>query len=95
MRNPETTSDLELQVSATVERLRLERRLRPEMLCAVAGFSRASYYVRMTTGGWRLAELEQIANVLDVPLTDLLTSVSSSAWTHRSAGRHLRLVVAA
>jgi hypothetical protein len=52
MRNPESASDLELQVSSTVERLRIERRLRPEMLCAVAGFSRASYYV---TGPGRMS----------------------------------------
>ena len=90
--NPEASSELDLQVSATVERLRLERRLRPEMLCAVAGFSRASYYVRMTTGGWRLAELDQIARVLDVPLVELLTSEFSSAWTERR--RHLCLVAA-
>lgn len=88
-------SELERRVSETVEAARVRRRLRPEALCAVAGFSRASYYVRMTSGGWRLAELERVAELLDVPLTSLLSGGSSSAWAANRRSEPVFRVLAA
>lgn len=85
-------SELELQVSTKVEQMRKDRDLRPEAICAAANFSRASYYVRLNSGGWRLAELEGLARFFDTSLADLLTSESVSAWTRTT--RHLWAVAA-
>lgn len=88
-------SELERKISETVERIRKDQGLRPEAVCAAAGFSRASYYIRMTDGGWRVRELEAVARLLDRPLVDLVSGGSSSAWTPNTAGRHRYLAVAA
>lgn len=98
MDTTEVPSAVELQVSVAVEAARKARRLRPEALCAVAVISRASYYNRLTSGGWRLLELVRVAERLGVPLVTLiegpgaveeyLTSESLSACTR------LRLVAA-
>lgn len=87
-------SPVEAQVSEAVEAARKALGLRPEAICVAAGFSRASYYSRIHTGGWRLAELERVAEPLGMSLQDLLTGGSSSACTGTSAGRHLYLVAA-
>jgi hypothetical protein len=72
-------SPTEAQVSATIEATRKVRGLRPEAVCVAAGMSRASYYSRLTSGGWRLAELERVAELLEVPLVELVSGGSSSA----------------
>lgn len=72
MRQQEAPSSTELAVSAAIEEARRARRLRPEAVCVAAGMSRASYYNRLTTGGWRLVELERVAGLLELPLAELL-----------------------
>lgn len=79
-------SPTEAQLSAKIEAVRKIRGLRPEAVCVAAGMSRASYYSRLTSGGWRFAELERVAELLEVPLVELVSEESESAWTRISAG---------
>ncbi len=74
-------SELERQISTKVEQMRRDRSLRPEAICAAANFSRASYYVRLNQGGWRLAELEGLARFFDTTLDELLSERSDYACT--------------
>jgi hypothetical protein len=74
-------SDLERRISATVERTRKDRDLRPEVICAAADFSRASYYVRINQGGWKLTELEGLADFYGKSLSEFISWVSESACT--------------
>lgn len=62
-------SSLESIISAAVEAAREAQGLRPEAVCVAAGMSRATYYNRLSAGGWRVTELEGAANLFGVPLT--------------------------
>lgn len=87
-------SELERHLARTIEDARKELGLRPEALCVAAGLSRASYYNRLTLGGWKITELEGIAPLIKVPVESMVKMNCGPIAPERS-GQALELLKAA